>query len=87
MQQRSAPKRNVQRGRPFVMPPQKATRPQMVGRRRDAHEPVRRRKPAHAKNYTSVTDCLKVAAFVFGGYLLMTAFVWVYGHFRWGWTL
>lgn len=86
MQQRNAPPPSAQ-GRQIVMPPQKATRPQLVGRRRDAHKPVRRRKPAHSKNYTSVNDCAKVAAVVFTGFLLMYAATFVYGHFRWGWML
>lgn len=86
MQQRNAPPPNAQ-GRQIVMPPQKATRPQLVGRRRDAHKPVRRRKPAHAKDYTSAKDCAKVAAVVFAGFLLMYAVTWIYGHFRWGWSL
>lgn len=86
MQQRNAPPPSAQ-GRQIAMPPQKATRPQSVGRRRDAHKPVRRRKPAHSKNYTSVNDCAKVAVVVFTGFLLMYAATFVYGHFRWGWTL
>lgn len=85
MQQRNAPPLNAQ-GRQIVMPPQKATRPQLVGRRRDAHKPVRR-KPAHAKNYTSAKDCLKVGAFVFAGFFIMYAVTFIYGHFRWGWML
>lgn len=81
MQQRSAPPPNAQ-GRQVSMPPRKATRPQMVGRRRDAHKPVRR-KPAHTEDY----DCLKVAAFVLACFAVMYALIFVYGSFRWGWML
>lgn len=28
---------------------------------------------------------LTVALFVFGGFALMYAITWIYGHFRWGW--
>lgn len=87
MQQRNTPPRYRHRGKPIVMPPQKATRPQMVGSRRDAQKPVRSRKPAHAKNYISGSDCAKVFAVVFGGLMFMYAITWVYGHFRWGWSL
>ena len=87
MQQRKAPPRDVHRGRPIVMPPEKATRPSLVGRRRDAHKPVRSRKPAHVENYTNGSGCAKVFAVVLVGFVLMSAIVWIYGHFRWGWTL
>lgn len=85
MQQRSAPPPNAQ-GRQVSMPQKKATRPQMVGRRRDAHKPVRR-KPAHTEDYTSAKDCLKVAAFVLACFAVMYAFIFAYGCFRWGWAL
>lgn len=85
MQQRSAPPPNA-RGRQVSMHPEKAARPQMVGRRRDAHKPVRR-KPAHTDDYTSAKDCLKVAAFVLACFAVMYALIFVYGSFRWGWML
>ena len=41
--------------------------------------PPESKEPSHAKIIAQVT------AFVLGGFALMYAITWIYGHFRWGW--
>ena len=99
MQQRNAPRRSGQRGRPVKMPPEKAARPQMVGRRRDARKPVRRKRIAHNEDYINLfgfgpiqkREAARIFIICFAvvvlGFALLWGGTWVYGHFRWGWTL